>query len=324
MSILHARRELTDSRTEQLRGALVDAEQIAGSSACVYVTGSFGRREASSHSDLDLFIVGGEREKRNSFSNLNAICLKAELIHKSRTLKFPEFSGDGKYFLQHYTQKDLISKLGSADDDYANTLTARLLLLLESKPLIGGDFYQSVVEGVVAAYWGEFQRYSTEFLPAYLANDILRLWRTFCVNYEARTKPVPEAERAKRRLRNYKLKHSRLLTCYSALLYLLAVHKTRGTVTPKDALAMIALTPTERIETVGNIFPSAKAPVNSILREYGKFLKETDAPEDVLIQRFTAGTPDRPAGSHEQLGQAVFDALNLIGKGERFHRLITV
>ena len=67
-------------------------------------------------------------------------------------------------------------------------------------------------------------------MPAFLSNDILRLWRTLCVNYEARTKTTPEQEKAKRELTNYKLKHSRLLTCYSGILYLLAIFKARGTV----------------------------------------------------------------------------------------------
>jgi hypothetical protein len=55
-------------------------------------------------------------------------------------------------------------------------------------------------------------------VPAFLANDILRIWRTFCVNYEARTETEPAEKKAKRKLKNYKLEHSRLLTCYSALL----------------------------------------------------------------------------------------------------------
>ena len=38
-----------------------------------------------------------------------------------------------------------------------------------------------------------------EFMPAFLANDILRLWRTFCVNYEARTQTEPAEKKAKRK-----------------------------------------------------------------------------------------------------------------------------
>ncbi len=56
--ILKARRKNSSDRLESLRQELRDAEELAGSNACVYLTGSFARGEASEHSDLDLFIVG--------------------------------------------------------------------------------------------------------------------------------------------------------------------------------------------------------------------------------------------------------------------------
>src|SRR5690348_1901076 len=60
------RRNQTDNRIKVLRGKLSAAELVAAGKACVYATGSFGRREASPHSDLDLFIVskmGSEKDK---------------------------------------------------------------------------------------------------------------------------------------------------------------------------------------------------------------------------------------------------------------------
>lgn len=138
----------------------------------------------------------------------------------------------------------MVKTLGHPNDDASNTFTARLLLLLESKPLFGTDVYWEAIEQVIAAYWGDFTDHKNEFVPAFLANDVLRIWRTFCVNYEARTAREPEEKRAKRKLKNYKLKHSRLLTCYSALAYLLAVFQEKKTVTPADARTMVGLTPT--------------------------------------------------------------------------------
>ena len=108
--------------------------------------------------------------------------------------------------------------------------------------------YDEIVLNVIESYWRDYQDHQAAFMPAFLANDILRIWRTFCVNYEARTEREPEDKKASGKLKNYKLKHSRLLTCYSALLYLLAVHKTEKSVAPSDALAMTKLTPTERLE----------------------------------------------------------------------------
>lgn len=245
--LLNRRRLETEQRIDALRSKLRRAKDLCGDSACVYVTGSFGRNEASSHSDLDLFIVGQGTHEVPALSRLNQILVKADLIEASRDLGFCDFSGDGEY-LTHHAVKDLLIKLGKPEDDANNTFTARLLLLLESTPLIGLAAYHRIVEDVIASYWRDYQENKATFIPAFLANDILRMWRTFCVNYEARTQSVPPERKAKRSVKNYKLKHSRLLTCYSALLYLLAVFSENGAVSPTDAANMIALSPTKRLE----------------------------------------------------------------------------
>ncbi|QUS41155.1 hypothetical protein RPMA_21640 [Tardiphaga alba] len=51
------RRAKTDARIKDIQGRLGATEKVALGKACVYATGSFGRREAGAHSDLDLFIV---------------------------------------------------------------------------------------------------------------------------------------------------------------------------------------------------------------------------------------------------------------------------
>jgi hypothetical protein len=222
---LNDRRLQTTARIKTLREKLSDAEGIAAGKACVYATGSFGRREASVHSDLDLFIVskmGNEKtadgKHQSLLKRLDDIRIKADLIEVTRELKIPEFSGDGKY-LVHYSVQELTGTLGKPEDDALNTFTARLLLLLESHPLLGASVYKDVIEEVIAPYWKDFADHKVDFVPAFLTNDILRLWRTFCVNYEANTSSEPTTENAKRKSKNYKLKHSRLLTCYSALLF---------------------------------------------------------------------------------------------------------
>ena len=248
MGELADRRSQTEARIQEIRGGLKIAEERAAGKACVYATGSFGRSEASTHSDLDLFIVGkrngrpGPDGKEGSqLKRLDEILIKADLIQAVRKLGIPEFSGDGRY-LVHYSVHDFTKTLGTPEDDVTNTFTARLLLLLESRPLLEDVVHRDVIEEVIAAYWEDYEDHKDDFMPAFLANDILRLWRTFCVNYEARTEREPEDKKAKRKLTNYKLKHSRLLTCYSALLYLLALYERQNSVHPPDVIAMIGLT----------------------------------------------------------------------------------
>lgn len=329
LQALEARREYSTQKLAELRERLVPAEAIARGKACVYVTGSFGRGEACEHSDLDLFIVGRtttDDEKKRLLSNLDEICLKAQLIHTVRELHFPEFSGDGEY-LEHYTVEQLVRSLGTPEDDASNTFTARLLLLLESSPLVGEDVYRRAIYDVIAAYWRDYPTHQGEFLPAFLANDVLRLWRTFCVNYEARTQTEPDARRRKRRLKNYKLKHSRLLTCYSALLYLMAIWCRNQSVSPEDAVAMVRLTPTQRIEHMQAMphLQESVAQLTQVLDRYAVFLDRSNAPEaDLLRQVGDKRAKDEMFASARDFSQAMFDAMNIIGAGGPFHRMLTV
>jgi hypothetical protein len=164
-------------------------------------------------------------------------------------------------------------------------------------------------------------------MPAFLANDILRLWRTFCVNYEARTERVPDEEKAKGKLKNYKLKHSRLLTCYSALLYLLAVYRNKNTVSPSDAVAMTALTPTERLEWLKKQpkFASASPTIDKLLVHYERFLETTNASEPELVGRFMDKKVSQEyINAAYSFGDLIFETLNSVGDGSRFHRLLVV
>jgi hypothetical protein len=324
--ILEARRDETKTRFEQLQERLAVAEELSRDKACVYATGSFGRGEASKYSDLDLFIVGRGSIDHPELSNLDEICLKAELIEATRTLAIPEFSGDGEY-LVHYTKQELIETLGEPHDDAINTFTARLLLLLESRPLLGEAIYREAINDVIARYWRDFADHKNEFIPAFLANDILRLWRTFCVNYEARTTTEPEEKRAKRKAKNYKLKHSRLLTCYSALLYLLAVYQSKQSVPPQDAVEMTQLTPTRRLEWLlgQDSCREAHDTIDKLLQQYRLFLDATNCSESDLVARFLdRAARKKYSESENTFGDLMFTALCRVGRGNRFHRVLMV
>ena len=330
---LSERRSRTTLRVQELRNQLQAAEARITGKACVYATGSFGRCEAGNHTDLDLFIVGkrdgkpGRDGKEGSLlSRLDEICIKADLIQVTRHLGIPEFSGDGQY-LEHYSVHELTKALGTPEDDATNTFTARLLLLLESCPLLGEAVYDEIAGEVIQAYWRDYADHTTDFMPAFLANDILRLWRTFCVNYEARTEREPEEKKAKRKLKNYKLKHSRLLTCYSALLYLLAVHDREKTVTPEYALQMVKLTPTERLELISGHSDSERVKdlIATLLAQYDSFLQTTNIAEGELTNRFLQKNSSQTyMTAAYDFGNSMFETLNCIGKNSQFHRLLVV
>lgn len=236
----------------------------------------------------------------------------------------PHDSGTDAHRLIHGVDA-LIQGIGRPEDDHDNTLTCRLLLLLESRPLFNRDGYREIIERVLRAYWRDFDDHPGDFVPGYLANDILRLWRTFCVNYEARTKSEPAERKARRSLKNYKLKHSRLLTCYSALAHLLMDFNERQTVTIEDARGMVNLSPTERIDAIGRRIPAASDPARQIREMYEEFLSVTDSTESDLVARFL--DPSKRKHLMRQasgLGDAVYDLICALRRDSRLDRLLVV
>jgi hypothetical protein len=272
----------------ELKSELASAGGDLAGKACIYTIGSYGREEASEFSDLDVFIVaesGGSETK--SLSKLDLTCALADLIRASRKHGFPDFSNDGEY-LNNYSVQQLTETLGTRGDDHSNAFTARLLLLLESRALIGDEVHERAIAQVVRAYWRDYSDREDKFIPAFLTNDILRLWRTFCVNYEAGPSASEELRKIKRKLKNYKLKFSRLLTCYSAIAYMMLIYGNNKTVRPDEARRMALMTPVDRLQFLseGADKPDVSHKVTELLEMYDIFLANTNKSEAELIEVF--------------------------------------
>ncbi|MBI5112046.1 MAG: nucleotidyltransferase domain-containing protein [Rhodovulum sp.] len=326
MEEIKRRRIATLNRLAKLREMLSNAAERANGKACIYVTGSYGRGEASEFSDLDAFIVGRENEGRRTLSRLDEICIKADLIVSLKNLEIKEFDGDGKY-LVHYTADQLATSIGKSTDDSDNTLSARLLMLLESKPIIGKDVYDEAISDIISAYWRDYEDHKLNFIPAYFCNDILRLWRTFCVNYEARSETSPPEKKYKRRVKNFKLKFSRMLTCYSVLLELLGAHGARGTLSPDEAIEIAERSPTDRLEYLlqDTAYAAAHDKLFELLTLYNGFLETTAVPEERLVEQFSDKNNYRAAlETAEKFGDQLYQALLTIGERSRLLRLLVV
>jgi predicted nucleotidyltransferase len=285
--LLQQRRTRTAQRVTELRQWLMaaGAERLTGNTACVYATGSVGRGEASEHSDLDIF-------------------------------------GDGEY-LQIHKVGELIRLLGTRDDDHTNVFTARLLLLLESRPILGTTVYDSALRQVIDSYWRDFDDHKPDFLPIFLANDISRYWKVLCVSYEAAGPPTSNVEKAKRRLNNYKLKHSRLLTCYSALLYLASALRQAKSVSRDDAFTMATLTPLDRLRAIREANPDRSEDVDELLAAYAAFLKTTDASKGELLSRFAEDAyHDTKREEAHRFGDLIFALLSHLASESRLFRYL--
>ena len=215
---------------------------------CIYVTGSFGRLEASVHSDLDLFFIQGSDRGQTQMSHIAKILMDASLITTSRDMGFPEFTGDGEYLKVHHLQ-DITKNLGGPSDDFENQFTARLLLLPESIPVYNEQLYDNTLAHITGSYFRDYQDHENDFRPTFLVNDILPFWKTLCLNYEHSRNSMADTdiETRKSHLKNLKLKFSRMLTCFS-LVIPLAI--PRESLEPEECVELVRKRPLERLHAV--------------------------------------------------------------------------
>ena len=173
---------------------------------------------------------------------------------------------------------------------------------------------------------GDYKEHSDSFRPVFLINDIARLWKTLCVNYEAYTERQPDEKRAKRKLMNYKLKHSRVLTCYSAILYLMQVFSEKKSVHPDDVRSMVNTSPTERLEWIAGRSGFAHTSIVSrILECYEQFLERTNKSEDELIALFVERRrANEFTKAASAVGNGVAELLQKMGEENELYRYLIV
>ena len=189
--LLASRRHRSYSRLQHLRSKISSLASLTDlPHLCIYVTGSFGRLEASVYSDLDLFFIDNGHTNANPISRIDKTLLDADLIRTVRELVFPDFSNDAEYLSIHYLD-DIKRSLGGREDDFQNYFTARMLLLLESRPVHNDEIYRHIIEKIIQSYYRDYHDHVSGFLPVFLINDIIRFWRTLCLNYEHRRNRPP-------------------------------------------------------------------------------------------------------------------------------------
>tara|TARA_R110001583_G_scaffold38292_4_gene123750 strand:- start:4195 stop:5124 length:930 start_codon:yes stop_codon:yes gene_type:complete len=242
----------------------------------VFCTGSFARGEAHRNSDIDLFVISNSPHANPKTQKYKVF---AKLIDVLSELGLPPFSDDCKY-LNIICSNDIASELGGPNDDHKNYFTARMLLLLESHCIIGKPIYDEVVKSVVGSYYSDFDSYKEDFKPIFLLNDIKRYWRTLLLNYEHR-RAISESSG---KIKNFKLKYSRLLTCFATIAY---ISSMTTPVSVDDVVALVCLTPKQRLLSVKDRMPKTASLVTEVLELYDEFLKLMESDKECLINTFS-------------------------------------
>jgi hypothetical protein len=186
---------LTDARERTIEGLRDRSNRLQelqhSHDVAVVLMGSWGRAEVTAGSDDDFMVLvhGGDGESVEP--SVEAV---AEILNhppgSQRIFGVPVFS------------ERLVEDIGLDRDDNKN-LTRRMLLMLESTAVTGKDPYELVRGELLDRYLDESVKPYRP--PRFLLNDVVRYWRTICVDFAGKEREGPE----KWGLRNAKLRTSR-------------------------------------------------------------------------------------------------------------------
>jgi hypothetical protein len=223
---LAAARELTERRLADLSARLAGFDR--DDDAAVVMLGSWGRRELTSQSDDDFLVLVNGRERGGVLPRLPELKRVLGVAGATGTFGTTAFC------------ENLVGRIGLDQDDNAN-LTRRMLLMLESVPVVGEDPYRACWERVLDAYLVDSIR--DRHPPRFFLNDLIRYWRTICVDFVGKERGEPE----KWGLRTAKLRTGRKLLYASGLLPSLLCGELERSEMRAFLIDQLAAPPTDRV-----------------------------------------------------------------------------
>ena len=150
-------------------------------STSIVVTGSVGRREVTSSSDFDWILLVDGPSEPNHFILTQKI---RDVLQNELGIKPP---GPTQTFGDLVSSHDLIHYIAGTKDTNEN-LTRRILLLLESLSITNAVLRDTVIRNVLARYVIHDRAVPSRSglpskIPHFLLNDVVRYWRTMCVDF---------------------------------------------------------------------------------------------------------------------------------------------
>ena len=261
---------------EKIRAAAT--EMFGGDDRFVIgVNGSYARREVTAGSDVDIFILTLDDDP----TKLKAGQVRfREYLRDQLGLKLP---ADDGVFENPLAINAVSNRIGGREDTNDN-ITRRMLLLLEGEWIFNERLFIETRRKLLSRYLHD--NLVEEKICMFLLNDIIRYWRTICVDYEYKV----EWDNKPKAIRLIKLRFSRMMLYVAGIF---AVGETFGKSAGKKLEVLtkyFAIPPLQRFNL---IVGEEGAPA---LELYASFLSALD---DNAIRATLEGNDDEALSSPE-------------------------
>lgn len=220
------------------------------------VNGSLARRECTSGSDVDLFFLGLDDSAEDLADKQRTY--RAELM--KRGIKMPALGGVFERPLQASKMLDTIG--GNKDTNMY--ITRRMLFLLEGEWIYNERGFADLRTQLIGKYIAD--DIEKKKIALFLLNDIIRYWRTICVDFEHK---MLDAKKP-RAIRIIKLRFSRMLLYFAGVA---AVSKTGDLDSEGKRKLLERLFSQPAIERVKYIFGKR---ADAVVQLYAEFLSDVD------------------------------------------------
>jgi hypothetical protein len=237
LTAIDARAKFSERRVERMRNAL---RKKLGKEApfAVVSSGSYSRREASEQSDIDFFaIYDSSRSSKDVEESRPKI---VEAIHSV----VPKPPATGGVFDQEWESIRAMERNIGGDNDTNAKLTRRVLFLLEGDWLYGEERFKKYRSQIIRRYIRE--TITDHQLIRFFLNDLIRYYRTICVDFEFKTVEVGKDWGT----RNLKLIFPRKLLYFSGILVAAETLQQTYQAKVSRTTELLDLAPIPRIQAV--------------------------------------------------------------------------